>query len=101
MIKFKCVANLTHGESRFSIGEVYPKEELKDIEEMFLDAHFVEVEVEAEEEAQADGEGEKDLSSLTVAEIKEALTALEVEIPEGLKKAELLELLKEAQADGE
>ncbi len=98
MIKFKCVANLTHGENRFSIGETYSKEDLKKVEEMFLNAHFVEVEV---EEAQADGEGDKDLSSLTVAEIKEALTALGVEIPEGLKKAELLELLKEAQADGE
>lgn len=100
MIKFKCVANLTHGENRFSIGETYSKEDLKKVEEIFLNAHFIEVEV--EEEAQADGEGEeKDLSSLKVDEIKEALTALGVEIPEGLKKAELLELLKEAQADGE
>jgi len=95
MLKYKCIGNLTCGEDRFSLGNLYTEEEISNVEDFLKEAHFVGVEV-AEEETQEEAKSNADL---TVTKLKEALTALNVEIPTGAKKVDLVKLLDEAQAN--
>lgn len=89
---FKALGNLIHEGVKYEAGRNYTKKELKDIPEFLRDEMFAPAEADIKVEDESGDES--DLNSLTVKELKAKLEELEVEIPEGAKKPELVALLE-------
>ncbi|TFG02945.1 MAG: hypothetical protein EU540_00590 [Promethearchaeota archaeon] len=80
-------------EEEEKIEEDEESEEEEEIEEEEIEEDEVEEEIEEEEEI--------DYNSWTVAELKEYCEENDIEIPSGAKKAEIIELINEAEASEE
>lgn len=74
--------------------------EEEDIEELEEEIE-ADIEEDVEEEIEEEVEEEIDYNSWTVVELKEYCEENDIEIPSGAKKAEIIELIKEAEASGE
>lgn len=83
----KCIATLIWNGDRFENGNTYKSSEIKDVAPEIVEQCFISVDEEKSEAIQYE--------TMNVDELKEALTALDIEIPENSKKKDLLNLLKQ------